>query len=199
VLFAKHENPQVKVHEDSIFGVGFVVGQAELGRDKCERCVGLRCCDGDNRGRSSSTEESSRMIQRVLQTAGREGGARKKMGQGSSARVRGRDLVDFHEGLDVVPLHVGPRQARPDRRRAVLGNLWGATCFRHEPLLWPFNGDQVLCSLEWVTCLFRFISASGIGADGPHAAHAARPSISDGARRVLPAGSASAGQARGPQ
>ena len=65
VLFAKHENPQIKIHEDGIFCVGFVVGQAELGRDKCERCVGLRCCDGDNRGRRSSTEESSQM-QRVL-------------------------------------------------------------------------------------------------------------------------------------
>ena len=56
--------------------------------------------------------------------------------------VRGRDLVDFHEGLDVVPLQVGPRQARPDRRRAVLGSLWGATFRRHSPAL-PLNGDHV--------------------------------------------------------
>jgi hypothetical protein len=118
VLFAKHENPQVKVHEDGIFGVGFVVGQAELGRDKCERCVGLRCCDGDNRGRSSSTEERNQMMQRVLQRGARGRGAKRNSGKGAARGCGERTWSIFMKALTSsrfmsVHAKLGPTGAVP--------------------------------------------------------------------------------------
>ena len=40
-LFAKHEDPEVEIHEDSALGVSFVVGQPKLSGDECKRGVGL--------------------------------------------------------------------------------------------------------------------------------------------------------------
>lgn len=44
--FAKHEDPEVEVHEDSALGVSFVVGKPKLSGDECKRGVGLMTLSG---------------------------------------------------------------------------------------------------------------------------------------------------------